>query len=166
MGTITGTIAGFLSTLGIAYVICYIASIGALPLVGGSGMIPPAVLAGFTANSWNLQLEAVLAGVLLNLLSVYIVSSLIWLVGGLIGGLLTRDPIRGVAAGLIAAIFIPILCWILVWYNDYGFVISALVDPALMNQVLNWVINGILAGIIAAVGGVIGGTLTTQREMR
>jgi len=165
MGTAGGVIAGFLSTVALAYVICYAAGFG-VSLLLGPGMIPLAYSVGFTGAAWNAQLHTVFAGVLLNITQVYILAPFLWLVGGLIGGLVTRDAVRGVAAGLIAAMLAALVGWIVAWYTHYGFDIGSLINPELLNLVLLWVLNGILAGIIAAVGGVIGGTLTSQRELR
>jgi hypothetical protein len=165
MGTAVGVIAGFLSTLALAYGICYAAGFGASFLLG-PGMIPLVYSVGFTGAPWYAQLETVFAGVLLNITQAYILAPILWLVGGLIGGLLTRDAVRGVAAGLIAAILAALVGWIVAWYTQYGLDIGSLIEPELLNLVLLWVLNGILAGIIAAVGGVIGGTLTSQRELR
>jgi hypothetical protein len=165
MGTAAGVIAGFLSTLALAYGICYAASLG-VSFFLGPGMVPVDYSLIFTAEPWHGQLEIVFAGVLLNIMQVYILAPLLWLVGGLIGGLVTRDAVRGVAAGLVAAILTALFCWIVAWYANYGLNFGSLIAPALLQLVLLWVLNGVLAGIIAAVGGVIGGTLTSLRELR
>ncbi|MFX1563526.1 MAG: hypothetical protein ACFFDP_09485 [Promethearchaeota archaeon] len=165
MGTATGTIAGLLSTLALAYGIVYAASMGLLTLTG-AGMIPTWITVGFTAESWQIQLELVLSGILLDVVGVYILASLIWLVGGLISGMIIRDAVKGIAASLITGVIIAVICWIIAWYNAFGFDFVSLLDEALIALVLGWIVNGILGGIIAAIGGVVGGTLTSQKETR
>jgi hypothetical protein len=99
----------------------------------------------------------VYTGFLLNIVEVYILAPVVWIVGGLIGGFIARDLTRGAAAGLIAAIIAPFFTLAIGW----------IIAPGLdYNILLWWVINAILGGIIAAVGGVIGGTLTSQIETR
>ena len=159
MGSTTNTliaiIIGFIITLGIAFGLLYAASIG-LPLVG-PGLIPPAVAATFPAADILTQLQMVYTNFLLNIVEVYILAPVVWLIGGLIGGFVARDLTRGAAAGLVAAIIAPFFTLAIGWVLGMG------LD---YNLLLWWVINGILGGIIAAVGGVIGGTLTSQIETR
>ncbi len=165
MGTATGTIAGFISTLALAYGIIYAASMGLFTLSSG-GMIPSWITVGFTALSWQIQLERVISGILLNIMEVYILAPLIWLVGGLISGLILRDAVKGISASLISGIITAIVCWIISWYNLFGFDFASLLNEALIALVIFWMINGVLGGIIAAVGGVVGGTLTSRKETR
>jgi len=165
MGTATGTLAGFITTLGLAYGIIYAASMGLITLSSG-GMIPTWITVGFTAVSWHVQLEIVISGILLNILEVYILAPLLWLIGGLISGMILRDAVKGISASLIAGIITAVVCWILSWYNTFGFDFTALLNEALIALVLLWMINGVLGGIIAAVGGVVGGTLTSRKETR
>jgi hypothetical protein len=165
MGTATGIVAGFISTIALAYAIMYAASMGLLPLFSG-GMIPMELTIGFTAASWTTQLEIVLNGILLNIMSIYILAPLLWLIGGLISGLILRDAVKGISASLVSGIITAVVCWILSWYNTYGFDFMSLLNEALIALVLWWMVNGVLGGIIAAVGGVVGGTLTSQKETR
>jgi len=130
---IIGIVVGFLATLGIAYALIYATAMFSLPL-SGPGLIPPAIVANFPIATIQNQLYMVYNDVILNILIVYILAPVIWLIGGLIAGLVVRDMMKGAAAGANGALL------------------------------LTWVLNGLLAGLIAAVGGVIGGTLTSQFE--
>ncbi len=165
MGTATGILAAFISTLALAYGIIYAASIGLFTLSSG-GMIPNGITTGFTAASWYVQIQTVLSGILLNIMEVYILAPLIWLVGGLISGLVLRDAVKGISASLVSGIIIAIVCWIISWYIMFGFDFALLLDEALIALVIFWMINGVLGGIIAAIGGVVGGTLTSRKETR
>jgi hypothetical protein len=164
-GTIIGIIVSFLITLALGFGLLYAASLAILPLVG-PGFVPAPVAAVFASSPILEQLRMVYADFLLNILSVYILAPVVWLVGGLIAGLITRDMMKGAAAGLIAAIIAPFACWLITWGVLYYPDFAALVNATMISSLLGWVINGILAGIIAAVGGVIGGTLTSQLETR
>ncbi len=148
-----GIVVGFIATLGIAYGIIYATAIGILPLVG-PGLVPGSTSATILAEPIPNQLYMIYNDVLLNILVVYILAPVIWLIGGLIAGLLVRDMMKGAAAGLIMAMIGPFLC------AGLGVLILA----PYMELLLVWVLNGLLAGFIAAVGGVIGGTLTSQFE--
>lgn len=153
-GTIIGIIVGLLTTLGIAFGVLYANSIGLL-LLTGPGLIPDSLALTFTSAPVLQQLQMLFADFLLNILTVFILAPVIWLIGGLLGGLVVRDMIKGAAAGLIAAILAPFVCFAINW----------IITPGLdYNLLLLWVINGILAGLIAGVGGVIGGTLTSRIE--
>ncbi len=150
---IIGIIVGFLATLGIAYGLIYATVLAILPL-SGPGLIPPATVATFLTEPILNQLFIIYNDVLLNILAVYILAPIIWLIGGLIAGLIVRDMMKGAAAGLILAMIAPFLCY------GLDFLLGGL-NGALL---LTWVLNGLLAGLITAVGGVIGGTLTSQFE--
>ncbi len=152
-GLIIGIVVGFLATLGIAYGIIYATAIGILPLVG-PGLVPASTAATFLVVPILNQLFMVYNDVLLNILVVYILAPVIWLIGGLIAGLIVRDMMKGASAGLIMAMIAPFVC--------YG--LDFLLGGANGALLLSWVLNGLLAGFIAAVGGVIGGTLTSQFE--
>ncbi|MFX0169024.1 MAG: hypothetical protein ACFE89_06625 [Candidatus Hodarchaeota archaeon] len=154
-GTIVAILIGFIATLGIAFGLLYAASMG-FPLTG-PGLIPGSVAASFLTADILTQLQMVYTNFLLNILEVYILAPIVWLLGGLIGGFIARDLTRGAAAGLIAAIIAPFFTLVISW------VMTSSLD---YNLLLWWVINGILGGIIAAVGGIIGGTLTSQIETR
>jgi hypothetical protein len=150
---IIGIVIGFLTTLGIAYGLIYATALTLLPL-SGPGLIPPSTVSLFLSEPILNQLFRVYNDVLLNILNVYIIAPVIWLIGGLIAGLIVRDMMKGAAAGLILAMIAPFLCY------GLDFLLGGL-NGALL---LTWVLNGLLAGLIAAVGGVIGGTLTSQFE--
>ncbi len=152
-GTIIGVIVGFFACLGISFGILYAAAMG-FPLTG-PGLIPPNVAATFLSLPVLNQLQTVYTEVLLNILIVFILAPIVWLISGLIGGLIVRDMMKGAAAGLIAAIIAPFVTLAINW----------VIAPGLnFDLLLGWVINAILAGLIAAVGGVIGGTLTSRFE--
>ena len=150
---IIGIVIGFLATLGITYGLIYATALAILPL-SGAGLIPPAITTIFLTEPVLNQLFMIYSDVLLNILNVYILAPVIWLLGGLIAGLIVRDMMKGAAAGLILAMIAPFLCY------GLDFLLGGL-NGALL---LTWVLNGLLAGLIAAVGGVIGGTLTSQFE--
>ncbi len=153
-GLIVGIVVGFLATLGFAFGIIYAASIGLLAALIGPGLVPASIASTFPGATTLMQLFMVYNDTLLNILVIYILAPVIWLIGGLISGLIVRDMMRGAAAGLIMAMIAPFVCAVLAF----------LVGLPYTEPLLVWVLNGLLAGLIAAVGGVIGGTLTSQIE--
>jgi len=154
-GLMVGIIVGFLATLGFAFGIIYAAAIGLLPLIG-PGLVPASIASTFPGATPfpMMQLYMVYNDGLLNIIAVYILAPVVWLIGGLFSGLIVRDMMKGAAAGLIMAMIAPFVCAVLAF----------LVSLPYMAPLLVWVLNGLLAGLIAAVGGVIGGTLTSQFE--
>ena len=98
-GLIVGIVVGFLATLGFAFGIIYAAAIGLLPLIG-PGLVPASIASTFPGATPfpTMQLYMVYNDGLLNILAVYILAPVVWLIGGLISGLIIA--VAAVAASI------------------------------------------------------------------